>query len=117
MLYPYGAALRLTFDLRLQLTFRPCLRNSFQFPAAASLRRCPPANPRLSPQTNLPALPADPTSDSSVAAFSGCAFRLTLDSRLRPAFQFRLLVYLFGLRLGFNLPATFQSFPLAFASV
>jgi len=59
-------------------------------PVVVSLRRCPPANRRLASPTNLPALPGEPNSDSLAAAFSGCAFRLTFDLRLRSAFQFRL---------------------------
>jgi len=31
LMYPYGAALRSVFDLRLRFPFRPCLRNNFHF--------------------------------------------------------------------------------------
>jgi hypothetical protein len=61
----------------------PTLNSSSVVP----LRRCLPASLRLSPPINLPALPVDPTSDSSTIVFSVGAFRLTLDSRLRSTFQ------------------------------
>jgi len=63
----FGAAIRLTFDLRRRLTFRPCVlgTTSDSLRLLASLWRCPPTDLRLAPPINLPALPADSTPDSS----------------------------------------------------
>jgi len=106
------------FPLRLASPSSPsgaACRATSTLPSAESLRRCPPGNRRLASPTNLPALPGEPNFNSVVAAFSGCAFRLTFDLRLRSTFQFRLPTSLW-LAPPIDLPATFPSFPSACAS-
>jgi len=52
-----------------------------------SLRRCPPVNLRLASPIDLPALPDEPNLRLLGCRISGAAFRLTIDLRLRSAFQ------------------------------
>jgi len=51
-----------------RLAFQPHLELNLRLLGCCILRRCPPVNLQLAPLTDLPALPADPTSDSTVVA-------------------------------------------------
>jgi len=51
-----------------RLAFQPHLELNLRLIGCCILRRCPPVNLQLAPSISLPALPADPTSDSPVVA-------------------------------------------------
>jgi hypothetical protein len=59
-----GSALRLVSGCAFNSPARLTFELNLQFPGCCILRRCHPAKLRLAPPIHLPALPADPTSDS-----------------------------------------------------
>jgi len=76
-------------DLRLAPStycFRLDFELDFDSSSARSLRRCPPVNLRLSPPIILPALPADPTVNSSSPHLRRHRLRI-IDLRLRYSFR------------------------------